>query len=100
MVSRKQNVYYNPPEEVQEIGRSLAWGPMTGSFEALSEQLEEDEVIVDLCDHFVWKSASVITSQDDIDEMLPQIRGGTVRREGFYAISKEQVESGTGQKLE
>lgn len=85
--------YYNPPTEVQNVGRELT---PSESFATLTAQLQGDEVLFGLYDRRVFKFAGHIFSADEMEEFEQQVRDGSVLRVGFYAISKEKAETVCG----
>jgi hypothetical protein len=82
------SIYYNPPEEVQEVGRQL----QAGSYSELVSQLRGDEMLFGLYDHLVFKHAPHLFSEAEMEEFEGQYRTGMLVNHDFFAVPRSVAE--------
>lgn len=92
-------IYYNPGEEVRQVGRELK----NGDFNSLRVQLREGELLFSLADVFTartnpLRALFVETQQDYTDSRIGENQG-YYEILGFYAVPREQAERGCHCKL-
>ena len=92
-------IYYNPGEEVVQVGRKLE----DGHFDYVRAQLREGELLFSLADVFSartnpLRALFVETQQDYIDSWIGKYRGH-YEILGFYAVPREQAERGCHFKI-
>lgn len=88
------SIYYNPGEEVRQVGRELK----NGDFDSLRAQIHEGELLFSLADVFAartnpLRALFVETQQDYTDSQIGRSQGH-YEILGFYAVSREQAERG------
>ena len=79
-------VYFNPPEEIREVGRLLR----AGTFAELMAQLTSDEALFGLYDRFdaPFMNAAWLSSEDEFLVFENQVADGRIGRMGYYALPR------------
>lgn len=91
------HTYYNPPEEIREIGR-----PVEGStFAELTDELGEGEVLFELLhrpDHVHY--AVLLNSQETFDDFKKLAANHPFTPVGYFAVPWSDAEDGTDELAE
>ncbi len=91
--------YYNPGEEVTQVGRKLE----NRGFDSLQAQLQEGELLFSLADVFAARTNPLRALRIETEQDYIEILAGEVQNYytilGFYALTREQAEKGCQCKL-
>lgn len=80
--------YYNPPQEVEIVGRRLEGK----TYEELIAQLQPGELLFGLYQKPLFKLAPHIYSQTEFEKLKNQVYDRVVKRIGFYAVNEAKTE--------
>lgn len=89
--------YFNPPDEVCNVGRSLAAPTAATSvketFDSLNAQLNEDEVLVGLFQRldFGFKNCPWLKDEHEMVSFLTQVADGIIVLEGYFALPRKKM---------
>ena len=82
-------IYFNPQDGVK-VGR-----PLNGrAYVELRTELKEGEYLFGLYDRYMFKNAPWLFDQQEFDEFDRQVRQGTIKFEGFFAIPESELKNG------
>ncbi len=90
--------YINPPLDVLKIGRELKGEEIVSvfirgsvTFKDLSEELKDDEILIELYDRYCFLNAVWLYSEKEMMGFEGQANNGQIRRIGFFAVPKEEA---------
>lgn len=77
--------YFNPPEELPQVGRSLAGE----TYDELVAQLRAGEKLFGHYRRSLFQNAVYLFSAEELEAFESQVRMGVIRRLGFYAMPED-----------
>jgi hypothetical protein len=81
--------YFNPPDDLPKVARPIHGG----TYQELTEQLNDGEQLFGLYDRYVFKYAVHLFSPGEFEEFESRVRRGAIMRLGFYAMPSEVFET-------
>lgn len=80
-------IYYNPPQDLPQIGRKI----YAKSHKELLENLQEGEHLFGLFDRGVFYNAPLLDEKRQYDAFMRQVILGNVQMIGFFAVKDEDL---------